>query len=261
MDQLCDIYKNEETQEKLIRKVINNHTDNGIVIDFNKRYLLCNGEYHYILGINEKLRVVNYTEKSIQCPIYTQKLKETEQRRKKSNILRQKKEIKTFANFDPEYNNQQKELELIKAFPYNEKYRKLILIGKAGIGKTHLSLALKYFLEQEELRADLINVQVLYKIFRDMNFFEVEENAIDRLQKLKENHLLIIDDLGLEKQTEKGVFNYGFIELIDSFIGKIVITSNFSIEEMRGFYNDKIISRLLENSLILYLTGKDYREK
>jgi len=148
------------------------------------------------------------------------------------------------------------------------------LIGKAGLGKTHLSLALLNFIKSEGFRSELIDVQKLYKIFRDTNFYESEKEAIDKLDGLKKNHLLIIDDLGLEKQTEKWVFNYGFIELIDTFKGKLIITSNFNVEKLREIYDDKIMSRLgipsidtdkssknIETSLIIHLKGKDFRRQ
>lgn len=252
----CKIYKNETEQFKIILKKAENKETYSV--------LVCDGEKHEeLITENGSPPLLKTGGKCESCPEYqfaeNKKQEKFQIRQEKVDILIEYMKPKTFDNYDWRFSNHKEQIELIKDFPFNKEYRKLILIGKTGIGKTHLSMALIQELRKEDFRAKLIHVQRLYKLFKYMNFYESEKQAEDELREIKETHMLVIDDLGLEKQTESWIFNDGFIGLLDGYRGKIVVTSNLNIEGMREVYQDKIMSRLLERALIINLKGKDYR--
>ena len=79
------------------------------------------------------------------------------------------------------------------------------------------------------------------------------------MDRLKYSKLIAIDDLGVEKQTDTQVFNLGLKELLESFTGKLIITTNLSEKDMENIYGQKIVSRIYDNAIMIVLKGKDYR--
>ena len=72
--------------------------------------------------------------------------------------------------------------------------------------------------------------------------------------------LLILDDLGTEYLSEPA--NAELFELIDQRIKNkknTVISSNKDLSMIRETYDDRIVSRILENYKICMLTGQDVR--
>jgi DNA replication protein DnaC len=166
---------------------------------------------------------------------------------------------KTFESFDPNYNGQTSDMNIIIGFLTRESDKRLILKGDVGRGKTHLSQACKnYFVEHGE-RAEIISARRLYRLFRELEGFDCEyiyEKAMKRIWSAK---LFIIDDMGNEKQNDTQVFNQNLIEILDEFKGKIIITTNLSEPDMEKIYGAKIVSRLYDNATVIVLKGKDYR--
>ncbi len=137
--------------------------------------------------------------------------------------------------------------------------RDLLLMGDAGLGKTHLALAVA----NETLRRGF---DVVYcsaaGIFKQIEteYFELGR-ASDTIARLKSCELLVLDDLGAE-------FNGPFVvsalyDLVNTRLiarRRTIYTSNLTDDKsITRRYGDKISSRLIGCCAVLPLFGDDIR--
>lgn len=142
-----------------------------------------------------------------------------------------------------------------------EKKSSVILIGPAGVGKSHLAQALGN-------RACRAGYSALYSrasaIFEQLRASRADESYNRRLARLAEVDLLIIDDLGL--RPLKGNEPEDLYEIISRRYerGATVITSNRALEEWYPLFGDPLLAsaamdRLLHYAEVLTLEGESYR--
>jgi DNA replication protein DnaC len=165
---------------------------------------------------------------------------------------------KTFASFNPNFNNQVTEMQMVVNFLLFFSKR-LIIKGDVGRGKTHLAQACKNYCDEHDERAEIISARRLYLLYRELEGFECDWIYEKAMKRIWASSVFIIDDLGNEKQTDNQVFNQNFIELLDEYDGKIIITTNLSEKDMENIYGTKIVSRIYDNATIVVLQGNDYR--
>ena len=95
----------------------------------------------------------------------------------------------------------QKALRLVEQFPVVDKG--LLFYGAAGVGKTHLAVALmKEVIVRKSVRAVFYEVRELLKLVRDTYRDSSEMSELDVLKPVLEAELLVLDDLGAEKKSE-----------------------------------------------------------
>ncbi len=79
----------------------------------------------------------------------------------------------------------------------------LLFYGDAGVGKTHLAVALmKDAIVRKSARAIFYEVRELLKLVRDTYSGSAEMSELDVLRPVLEADLLVLDDLGAEKKSE-----------------------------------------------------------
>ena len=140
-------------------------------------------------------------------------------------------------------------------------YTNLLLIGKTGTGKTHISTAIaKAAIERghEVLYDSVQNVVSAFEYDRFKSGYGAYEPRGD---KYMECDLLILDDLGTEfvnQFTVSCLYN-----LLNTRINRglaTVISTNLSPEELSSKYEDRIYSRIVGcDSKILRFLGGDKR--
>jgi DNA replication protein DnaC len=139
------------------------------------------------------------------------------------------------------------------------KIANLYIHGPTGVGKTHLAVALgrdavKYPNDIAVLKPS--------QIFRRVRSAENASGELEAVDSLVGVRVLIIDDLGIGRDTE---FAFQTLyEIIDgrymAMTGGLIITSNLSLDELAGkLSDDRIPSRLAAMCRVIRLAGADKR--
>lgn len=181
-------------------------------------------------------------------------------------------ERQTFDNFDlsfytgEAYNRMVTILSMAKKYAADfepEKAASIIMLGNTGLGKTHISSAMGgviigngndvYYSGAVDMMAD----------------FESERFGGDRIsettsvtEKYYSCDLLIIDDLGTElinQFSTSCLYNVINSRLIRK--KATIINTNFTRDELRKKYQDRITSRIFGEYLVWPFIGTDIREK
>ena len=134
----------------------------------------------------------------------------------------------------------------------------VLMYGKVGLGKTFLCSCIALTLAEKGYS---VVFQSAYNIFEiiSKNKFKYKKDYSEDVQRLYDCDLLIMDDLGTEFLTE-----YTHTALFDIIERRLVakkptiINFNLSPKDVEARYSDRIMSRLLTFTHLLFL-GNDIR--
>ena len=173
-----------------------------------------------------------------------------------------------FDRFSLEYYDENARETMQKVFEYCREYaarfgretKNLLLTGRTGLGKTHLSLA---------IAAEVINkgYGVLYGSALDLlHKAEREhfgrEQGTDVMASLCGADLLILDDLGAEYSspfTVSAVYHIINTRLLQK--KPMVISTNLTPAEWERRYGERVVSRFISEYALLSFAGTDVRQK
>ncbi|MCQ2484154.1 MAG: ATP-binding protein [Clostridia bacterium] len=145
------------------------------------------------------------------------------------------------------------------AADFSRKSRSLLLYGKTGLGKTHLSLAIAGKAVEEGYGVIYTSAQNLFNQLEREKFGRAEDRNTE--QSILDCELLIIDDLGAEFNTQFTVSAlYNIINCRDLEGRPTIISTNLTPEKLKDTYSDRIASRILSNYVILQFDGADIRQ-
>ena len=139
----------------------------------------------------------------------------------------------------------------------NEDYKNLLIRGGTGLGKTHLTVSMAKEIIDRGNDVIYIPSGNLFSEYEREKFRN--DNGADT-ERFSDCDLLIIDDLGTEMITQFTVSC--FYTLINTRLncGKpTVINTNYSLEDLKEKYGERIFSRILGEYAVITLSGKDVR--
>ena len=143
-----------------------------------------------------------------------------------------------------------------------EKSGSILMMGGTGLGKTHLSSAMGGLIIEKGNDVYYANAVDMLADFEKEKFGNLRSSESADTEKYFSCDLLIIDDLGTELVSQ---FSTSCLyNLINSRLIRkksTIINTNFTKEEMRKKYQDRITSRIFGEYLVLPFAGTDIREK
>jgi len=174
--------------------------------------------------------------------------------------------LKTFDNYTVDLPAQKKVLEVSKCFAENfpkcqEKGTWIAFLGKCGTGKGHLAASIvQYVIEHHGVSALYIKlIDIVSRIKSDWN----KEEAV--IKKLREVDLLVIDEIGVQFNTEaERLILYRILDHRYEYLKPTIITSNHNLTELEKIIGQRIISRLYDReseNAIYKFVWDDYRQK
>lgn len=131
----------------------------------------------------------------------------------------------------------------------------IFLFGDTGRGKTYTLFAINKRFREIGMQSKVENwVELLLELRERTQYLR------DAINELLSTNILMIDDLGSERQTEwSQEILYTIINIAYEKEKKIFIATNLSLEKFTLVYGDRIFSRLMEMCEPYELKGKDRR--
>ena len=183
--------------------------------------------------------------------------------------------LSSFGGFDlrfysdaPQNNNEiVPRTHMKKIFDFAKEYAKtfslssknLVMQGKTGLGKTHLSLSIAKEVLDKGWGVVYVSANNLFAKAEKERFQNGSEQGY--VDSVIACDLLILDDLGTEFKTQFTVsVLYNIINTRQNEGRPTIVSTNLSPEELYEEYSDRIISRLLGASQLLIFLGSDIRQ-
>lgn len=145
---------------------------------------------------------------------------------------------------------------------FTVKSPSLLMYGKTGVGKTHLSLSIAKAVAERGFNAAYGSIVNLLTIIEREHFGKVsEEENMDTVNLLINADLLVLDDLGAEFSSQ--FYESVTYNIINSRINlglPTIISTNLTAAELQKKYNERIISRIFGEFSTLCLVGEDIRQ-
>lgn len=135
----------------------------------------------------------------------------------------------------------------------------ILMIGKTGLGKTHLSLAIAQEISKSGYSALYASAPDLFRKLQE-EYFGRGEQGTDTMKTLLEADLVIIDDLGAEIDNQFTMTSlYNIVNTRINYGKPVIISTNLSLKEIEQRYSERIASRLATIYKCLKFAGKDIR--
>ena len=170
---------------------------------------------------------------------------------------------KTLDDFDFTFNPKIPKARIIDlaACGFVERRHNVLLVGPAGVGKSHIGQALGH-------HACRIGRSVFYvtahHMFAELRAARADQSYERKLLRYTSPDLLIVDDLGLRPLRDQEPEDLYEIIRQRYQRGSIVLTSNRAVEEWYPLFGDPLMAsaamdRLLHDAHVLELQGHSYR--
>lgn len=139
----------------------------------------------------------------------------------------------------------------------------LMLMGRTGLGKTHLSIAMAGEVTEQGYGVVYTSVQRMMDILEADKFSReagAKEQYLNTTATYLDCDLLVLDDLGTEFHTQfvsATLFNILNTRLVEG--RPTVISTNLELTEIESRYSQRMVSRLICGYRVMRFAGKDIR--
>jgi len=142
----------------------------------------------------------------------------------------------------------------------------ILLVGGYGVGKSHLAVSVTKELMQQGKTALFLSVPKLLTKIRHTYNQHSQCSEVDILDLIESVDLFVLDDLGTEYTNQRNATDNWthtkLFEILDSRSGKATIyTTNLRSEVLEQKMNERNLSRILDRTKIIPMSGPDYRRK
>ena len=174
--------------------------------------------------------------------------------------------LSSFDTFDLSYYKGDDFFTMKKIFEFAKRYsdtftpksESILMFGKTGLGKTHLSLAIADIVMKKGYSViyDSI-INILRKIEQEHFSREHSSETIDLIMNTE---LLILDDMGTEYETP--FYNSTVYNIINTRLnsGKpTIISTNLDFAGIRRRYDERVVSRITAVYTCMEIKGEDIR--
>lgn len=144
---------------------------------------------------------------------------------------------------------------------FNSDYRNLFFYGTVGTGKSFLSGCVAKELMDQGYSVIYFGAAGLFDLLSSVSFdAKSRDERQNTYADLYQCDLLIIDDLGTEL-TNQFTASQLFSLLNERHLGRksTLISTNFTLAQLRDRYSDRIFSRITSNFEVCRLAGEDIR--
>ncbi len=138
----------------------------------------------------------------------------------------------------------------------------ILLSGKTGCGKTHLSVAtLREMIKDDVIKGDAIFTTAPELLLDIRSCYSSNDDEKALVEKYSTPEILILDDLGADKATEWAITTlYLILDRRNKDLKATFVTTNLSLPEIEGQYGARIASRLADMKIV-ELKMPDWRKK
>ena len=145
---------------------------------------------------------------------------------------------------------------------FADSYRNMLFYGSVGCGKSFMSSCIAKDLMDRGIPVTYVSATRLFDILNSHAFGRHSEGLEAQYEVLFSCPLLIIDDLGTEIGSS-AVSSEFFSVLNERDLRSLstIISTNYSLAELKERYSDRSFSRLLGNYDIFRFSGEDIRRK
>ncbi len=149
--------------------------------------------------------------------------------------------------------------EFIKNF--ETLYPNLLFYGTVGTGKSFLSICIAKEILEMGHSVLYFSAASLFSLIQNTSFdFKKSDELSTLLDDLYNTDLLIIDDLGTEHVTNTSIPQ--LFTMINERMNRnrsTIITTNFSLDNIKSMYSERVSSRIASSYHLCKLTGRDIR--
>lgn len=134
----------------------------------------------------------------------------------------------------------------------------LLLHGKTGLGKTHLSLSIASVVLKKGYSVIYGSAPDLFRRIEKEQFGN-KENVGATIETLQDADLLILDDIGAEFESK--FYVSAFYNILNNRMNAslpTIVSTNLELPEIQERYGDRIASRLMTMENLIFV-GKDVR--